>query len=48
MIIENLSPDQLQAYGRNPRPHSQKQIRQIADSIRNFGFTNPVLVSDDL
>jgi len=48
MIIENLSPDELQAYGRNPRTHSQKQIRQIADSIRKFGFTNPVLVSDDL
>ena len=27
--------------------HSKKQIRQIADSIERFGFTNPVLVSDD-
>lgn len=32
---------------RNPRIHSQKQIRQIADSIRTFGFTNPVLVDGE-
>lgn len=29
---------------RNPRTHSEKQIRQIADSIETFGFTNPVLI----
>ncbi|WP_415178291.1 site-specific DNA-methyltransferase [Parasphingorhabdus sp.] len=28
------------------RTHSKKQVRQIADSIQRFGFTNPVLVSD--
>ncbi len=28
----------------NPRTHSKKQIRQIADSIERFGFTNPVLI----
>jgi len=32
---------------RNPRIHSQKQIRQIADSIRTFGFTNPVLIDSE-
>lgn len=31
---------------RNARTHSRKQIRQIADSIARFGFTNPVLVDD--
>jgi hypothetical protein len=31
----------------NPRTHSKKQLRQIADSIRQFGFTNPVLVDRD-
>jgi DNA modification methylase len=30
----------------NPRTHSQKQITQIANAIRQFGFTNPVLVDD--
>jgi ParB-like chromosome segregation protein Spo0J len=29
------------------RRHSKKQIRQIADSIERFGFTNPVLIGDD-
>src|SRR5262249_17058997 len=35
-------------YPRNARTHSKKQIRQIASSIRRFGFTNPVLIDDDL
>jgi ParB-like chromosome segregation protein Spo0J len=42
--IENLSPSALQPYSRNARTHSKRQIRQIADSIRRFGFTNPVLI----
>ena len=36
----------LRPYANNARTHSKKQIKQIADSIRRFGFTNPVLVSD--
>jgi len=36
----------LQPYTGNARTHSKRQIRQIADSIRKFGFTNPVLISD--
>ena len=39
--ISALQPD-----ARNPRTHSQRQIRQIADSIRAFGFTNPILVDE--
>jgi DNA modification methylase len=38
--IQNLVP-----YARNARTHSKRQIRQIADSIHAFGFTNPVLVN---
>lgn len=37
--IQHLVP-----YPRNARTHSKRQIRQIADSIGAFGFTNPVLV----
>ncbi|TNE31626.1 MAG: site-specific DNA-methyltransferase, partial [Alphaproteobacteria bacterium] len=37
----------LKPYSRNARTHSKKQIKQIAASIERFGFTNPVLVSDD-
>src|SRR5215208_3917418 len=42
-----LSPEALQPYPRNARTHSKKQIGQVAESIRRFGFTNPVLVDDD-
>ena len=33
----------LVPWARNARIHSKKQVRQIAASIRQFGFTNPVL-----
>lgn len=45
--IEARPPSELRPYSRNARTHSRKQVRQIADSIERFGFTNPVLVSDD-
>jgi ParB-like chromosome segregation protein Spo0J len=44
--IEMMSVAALKPYPGNARQHSKKQVRQIADSIRRFGFTNPVLVSD--
>lgn len=37
----------LTPYDGNARTHSDKQITQIAASIRHFGFTNPVLVTED-
>jgi DNA modification methylase len=37
----------LKPYARNARTHSKKQVKQIAASIVRFGFTNPVLISDD-
>ena len=36
----------LKAWAKNARTHSKKQVRQIADSIEAFGFTNPVLIDD--
>jgi DNA modification methylase len=45
--IDYRAPDQLKPYPRNARTHSKKQIRQIAESIRRFGFTNPVLVDSE-
>ncbi len=42
--ITYQSPKALKPRATNPRTHSKKQIRQIADSIEAFGFTNPVLV----
>jgi DNA modification methylase len=45
--LEHRAPSCLRPYARNARTHSRKQLRQIADSITRFGFTNPVLISDD-
>jgi len=39
--------DQLKPHAANPRRHSKKQVRQIADSIRVFGFNVPVLIDRD-
>ena len=45
--IEERRIELLRPYKRNARTHSRKQVAQIARSIERFGFTNPVLVSDD-
>jgi ParB-like chromosome segregation protein Spo0J len=37
----------LVPYARNSRTHSEEQVGQIAASIREFGFTNPVLVDEE-
>jgi ParB-like chromosome segregation protein Spo0J len=42
--IEYRSLDSLVPYAKNPRTHSDEQIAQIAASIREFGFTNPILI----
>jgi ParB-like chromosome segregation protein Spo0J len=46
MAIEATPVSKLRPYLKNARTHSRKQIRQIAESIKTFGFTNPVLISD--
>ncbi len=45
--IELIEILKLKPALRNPRTHSKRQIKQIADSILRFGFTNPVIVDDD-
>ena len=40
-------PAVLKPRSSNPRTHSKAQLKQIADSIRVFGFTNPVLVDEN-
>ncbi len=44
--IEIIPVGQLTPYRNNARTHPKKQIRQIAGSMRRFGFTNPVLIDD--
>lgn len=52
MAVEKLKivyrkPQSLKAYERNARVHPPEQIDQIRASIREFGFTNPILLKDD-
>jgi ParB-like chromosome segregation protein Spo0J len=47
MKIETLKTADLIPYVRNSRTHSDAQVAQIAGSIREFGFTNPVLIDTD-
>ena len=47
MKIEQRAIEALIPYARNSRTHSDAQVAQIAASIREFGFTNPVLVDKD-
>jgi DNA modification methylase len=42
--IEHWLLEKLIPYARNPRTHSEQQIAQIAASIAEFGFNNPILV----
>ena len=46
--IQMLSVSELKPYAKNARTHSKAQVEQIAASIREFGWTNPVLIKDDL
>ena len=41
---DHIAIDRLKPWPRNARTHSKKQLRQIADSIDRFGFTNPILI----
>jgi len=42
--IEHWPLDKLIPFARNPRTHSDAQVAQIAASIAEFGFNNPILV----
>jgi DNA modification methylase len=48
LTIEMIDVAALRPYPGNARRHSRKQIKQIAKSIETFGFTNPVLIGEDL
>src|SRR3984957_20035850 len=45
--FERWSTERLIPFARNARTHSDAQVSQIASSIREWGWTNPVLVAED-
>src|SRR5688572_1594857 len=44
--VERWPLDRLVPYARNARTHSEEQVAQIAASMREWGWTNPVLVDE--
>ena len=47
MQIEKIDIEKLIPYAMNARTHSDTQVAQIAGSIKEFGFNNPVLIDED-
>lgn len=45
--IDYLPPQELKPWAGNARRHSRKQIKQLIESIRRFGFTSPVVIDDE-
>lgn len=45
--VEYINPDDLIPYVNNARTHSESQVTQLAASIKEFGFANPILVDED-
>lgn len=47
LTVSYQRPSEITTYENNSRTHSDDQIRQIRDSITEFGFTNPLLVDEE-
>ena len=47
MKIEEVRIDEISNHERNPKQHPDKQIRLLEESIKRFGWTNPVILSAD-
>jgi ParB-like chromosome segregation protein Spo0J len=47
MKIQEIEIEKLIPYARNSRTHSDDQVAQIAASIKEFGWTNPILVDGE-
>ena len=47
LTIQYLPIGDLKQNRRNARTHTKRQIRQVAKSIKEFGFVNPLLIQKD-
>lgn len=46
LAVVSRKVDEIVPYARNPRTHSENQIQQIAASVREFGWTSPLLIDE--
>jgi len=47
MQIEQIDVGDLIPYINNSRTHSDEQVMQVASSMKEFGFTNPILIDGE-
>lgn len=47
MDIVNIAPSALKPYAKNAKKHPPEQIDRIAESIKQFGFVQPVVIDKD-
>ena len=47
LSIEYRATGEIIPYINNSRMHSEQQVQQVAASIKEFGFTNPILIDQD-
>ena len=46
--IQNIKLADIRAYKSNPKLHNRAQVTKIRESIREFGFINPILLDENL
>jgi len=44
--VENIAIGHIRPYAKNAKEHPEKQIQQIAASIEEYGFTNPIIIDE--
>lgn len=46
LVVTYVSPMEVKPYRNNPKKHSEKQVTQLINSIKEFRFNNPVLIDE--
>ena len=47
LVVSYISPKDVKPYRNNPKKHSDKQVHQLVNSIKEFRFNNPVLIDEN-
>ena len=47
MNVINIPIDEIKPYDRNAKQHNEKQVKNVAQSIKEFGFVQPVVIDDN-
>ena len=47
LAVSYISPEEVKPYENNAKKHSEKQVTQLINSIKEFKFNNPVLIDEN-